>query len=200
MFTKKIKIISGILLLSMLLAACGSFTPVSAPPQNAQPFPRSGGVSPRDGQSFPRGGMMGGRGAQSFSYGNYASNGERIYFTATNDKGEYISYSGGQVYGGGMMMGNYLACVSCHGADGRGGTHSMHMQIMDAPAIYYDALLEMKKEDSGGAPDEYSLDDLRGVVVEGHDTSGERLDPDMPRWQISDEDLADLLAYLETLP
>ena len=62
--------------------------------------------------------------------GSFASNGERIYFTATNEQGEAIPYEGGPALGG-MMMQPRLACVSCHGADGRGGTHVMHMQVME---------------------------------------------------------------------
>ena len=50
----------------------------------------------------------------------FASNGERIYLTATNEKGEIIRYTGGPGTVG-MMMGAYLTCAACHGADGRGG-------------------------------------------------------------------------------
>jgi len=128
-----------------------------------------------------------------------ASNGQQIYFTATDQSGNYISYMGGPAFVS-MMMGSYLTCASCHGNDGHGGTHYMHMIVMDAPAINYDALIEMKQEDSGGMPNDYSLDDLRGAVVEGHDTAGEQLDQNMPRWQMSYDDLADLLAFLKTLP
>ena len=48
-----------------------------------------------------------------------ASNGERIYFTSVNDAGDRISYSGGPKFGG-MMMGTYLTCASCHGPEARG--------------------------------------------------------------------------------
>jgi len=131
--------------------------------------------------------------------GNFLSNGEQIYVTATDQNGQRISYTGGPGFSG-MMMGSLYTCASCHGNDGQGGPHTMHMQVMDAPAVYYDALIEMKKEDSGGNPTDYSLEDLRSAVVEGHDTAGDELDSDMPRWQMNDEDLADLLAFLKTLP
>jgi hypothetical protein len=72
---------------------------------------------------------------------NFTSNGEQIYFTAINERGQRIRYSGGQNFGGMMMgMGNNLACASCHGSDGRGGIHTMHMEVMDAPDIRYPAL------------------------------------------------------------
>ncbi|PIV26079.1 MAG: cytochrome C oxidase subunit II [Anaerolineae bacterium CG03_land_8_20_14_0_80_58_20] len=125
----------------------------------------------------------------------YASNGERIYFTATNDDGEYISYTGGSSYGG--MMGGRLACVSCHGADGRGGLHWMHMQQMDAPDIRYSALAQGEHE---GGIMEYDLEAFRQAVVLGRHPDGEPLGADMPRWSLDEDDLADLFEFLKTLP
>lgn len=131
----------------------------------------------------------------------FASNGQQIYFTATDQSGQPVSYSGGPNFGG-MMMGSYLTCASCHGNNGQGGAHYMRMQVMDAPAINYDGLVQMKQKDSGGTPQPggYSLADFRGAVTQGRDTSGKQLDQNMPRWQMSDQDLADLLAFLKTLP
>lgn len=99
-------------------------------------------------------------------------------------------------------MNSYLTCASCHGRDGRGGIHPMHMQMMDAPPIYYDALVKMMQEESNDASpmSEYSIDDFRRAVVEGKHPDGDELDGDMPRWQMNDNDLADLLAFLKTLP
>ncbi len=131
--------------------------------------------------------------------GDLTSNGQRIYFTATDQSGQAIPYTGGPEFGG-MMMGSYLTCAACHANDGHGGTHYMHMQVMDAPAINYGGLVEIKKKDSGTAPNGYTPNDFRAAVVEGRDTAGEPLNQDMPRWQMSDQDLADLLAFLKTLP
>ncbi len=134
-----------------------------------------------------------------------SSNGERIYFTATNDQGDLIPYEGGPAFGG-MMMQPRLACVSCHGTDGRGGTHVMHMQVMDAPDIRYETLNSEKDEhgSDGESMDhsqsEYDLDMLRQAVVEGKHPDGEALSTDMPRWEMSDQDLADLFEYLKSLP
>jgi len=137
------------------------------------------------------------RGASGFTpNAPFASNGEQIYFTAINAKGEPIRYTGGARYGG-MMMGGRLACVSCHGVDGRGGPHWMHMQPMDAPDIRYSALV--KDEHEGGAM-EYDLEMFRQAVVLGQHPDGEALSADMPRWSLSDEDLAALFEYLKTLP
>ena len=131
------------------------------------------------------------------------ANGERIYFTASSERGTRISYRGGPNFGG-MMMGSYLTCASCHGPNGHGGTHMMHMQFMDAPDITYAALSSDEDEhgeaghgsEHGG---EYSLEDFRRAVIEGEHPDGDRLSQDMPRWQMSDDDLADLFAFIKAL-
>jgi hypothetical protein len=124
--------------------------------------------------------------------GAFDSNGERIYFTATSESGAEISYTGGPSSNGWMMGGGggRLVCASCHGPDGRGGKHSMGMmQVMDAPDIRWSAL-----------EGEFDAEKFRAAVVEGEDPDGTQLSTDMPRWTIGDDDLADLIAYLTTLP
>jgi mono/diheme cytochrome c family protein len=138
--------------------------------------------------------------AQPASNQSSVSNGEQIYFTGADTQGGRITYTGGPNFGG-MMMGSYLTCASCHGPDAHGGRHVMHMEVMDAPAIYYDALTSMMIEESGGtqAAGGYTLGDFRTAVVEGHHPDGDELSSDMPRWQMSDQDLADLFAFLKTI-
>lgn len=161
-----------IILGGMFALACGVFSPVGMSPYGTRPFLN----------------------------GNYDSNGEQIYFTAVNDKGEYISYTGGPSYGG--MMNAQLACVSCHGASGRGGLHSMHMQQMIAPDIRYSALASETDEHGGGDTHagEYDLKTFQQAVVLGQHPDGEALDGNMPHWIFSDDDLADLFEYIKTLP
>jgi mono/diheme cytochrome c family protein len=104
------------------------------------------------------------------------------------------------------MMQLQLACASCHGTDGRGGRHVMHMQVMDAPDIRYQMLNSDTDEHAsdGETTDhskgEYDLDMFRQAVVEGKHPNGEALSTDMPRWEMSDQDLADLFEYLKSLP
>ncbi len=143
-----------------------------------------------------------GRSAGPLFNREFSSNGERIYLTSTNERGEFIRYTGGPGPDG-MMMGGALTCAACHGADGRGGVHTMHMRVMDAPDIRYAALSGESgghEDDHGDEQGEYTLDDFRMAVVEGRHPDGEPLSPDMPRWQLNDEDLADLFEYLKTLP
>ena len=122
--------------------------------------------------------------------GAFASNGERIYFTSTSESGSPITYTGGPTSGRGMMMGGQLACSSCHGPSGQGGKHNMGMmQTMDAKDIRWSTL----------SP-EFDAEKFHQAVVKGEDPDGTQLNSDMPRWNISDADLADLIVFLKTLP
>lgn len=125
-----------------------------------------------------------------------AENGERIYFTATSQRGGRISYTGGPALGG-MMMGSYLTCAVCHGPKGQGGRHTMHMTVMDAPDIRYVELAHEMEEHGGEG--EYDLTTFKKAVVDGEHPDGDSLDRDMPRWKMSDADLADLFAFLQSL-
>jgi mono/diheme cytochrome c family protein len=205
---------SSLLAISLILIACSSLK------QNASPL-----QSPPDGSGMPMGAPgMGGQGgvpSTSMPAGPSGSenpvvpaspqatlspaadpgNGEQIYFTAADKNGSRIRYTGGPNFGA-MMMGSYLTCAACHGPDAHGGRHVMHMQTMDAPPVYYAALTSMLAEESGGTqqPGGYSLDDFRKAVVDGQHPDGDKLDNDMPRWQMSDQDLADVFAFLKTIP
>lgn len=135
--------------------------------------------------------------------GAFDSNGERIYFTATSSRDTRITYSGGPDYDM-MMGGGYLACASCHGPDARGGLHAMMgMAVMDAPDIRWESLAgeagEGHGEEEGHNEGEFDLEQFRLAVVEGKHPDGEPLSEDMPRWNITDEDLEDLAEYLMTL-
>ena len=142
---------------------------------------------------------MGGAGWSS----NFGSNGEMIYYTATNDRGDRIPYSGGPNLGGGMMMGSAVTCAACHGVDGRGGVHTMHMQVMDAPDIRFISLTSESDEHGDhsheGEHSEYGLEEFRRAVVLGQHPDGEPLNRDMPRWQMNDEDLMELFDFLKKL-
>lgn len=88
-------------------------------------------------------------------------------------------------------MGNsFLTCASCHGSDGRGGEYIlMGMQTIEAPDIRWSAL-----------KDEFNDEKFRLAITEGEDPDGKKmLNRDMPRWQIGNEDLADLIGFLKTL-
>jgi len=147
------------------------------------------------GGFYPRWGMHRWRQPRAVQYG---SNGEQIYFTGINSLGEPIFYTGGPDFGG--MMSTVVSCVSCHGRDGGGGWHWMHMQRMQAPDIRYRSLSMELEEHQSAEHAVYGLEDFREAVVEGRHPDGEPLDNNMPRWQLSDDDLADLFEFIQTLP
>ncbi len=133
-------------------------------------------------------GMMGNSGT-AWGTGSFRSNGERIYFTATSERGTQITYANGPESNNWMMMGGRMACVSCHGSNGQGGRHSMGMmQVMDSKDIRWSALQS-----------EFDAEKFRLAVVKGQDPDGTQLKTDMPRWNIGNEDLADLIVFLKTL-
>ncbi len=122
--------------------------------------------------------------------GAFHSNGERIYFTATSERGTAITYTSGPASSGWMMGNGQLTCASCHGPAGRGGVHNMGMmQTMNAPDIRWSALQS-----------EFDAEKFRLAVTQDQDPDGTQMSTDMPRWVISDQDLADLVEYLKTLP
>ncbi|HEC17117.1 MAG TPA: c-type cytochrome [Sedimenticola sp.] len=135
------------------------------------------------------GGMMGGmmknmeeiRGKTAFS-----SNGERIFYTGINARGEAIKNSHG-------MQG--VGCAMCHGADAKG----MKM-MMDVPALTWDSLTAPAghAHPNGRKHPPYTEPSFKVCVLAGADPGGNRLSEMMPRWQMSKEDLDDLIAYLKT--
>lgn len=134
----------------------------------------------------------------------YSSTGEQIYFSGIGGDGLPINYSGGPFFG--MMRGQQLSCASCHGVDGRGGELLAHMRVVRAPNITFTSQIGEQLDDSGDieghahGEEGYNLDDFRQAVVFGRHPDGAPLDSDMPRWQMEDSDLAELFAFLQTLP
>jgi len=128
---------------------------------------------------------------------NYDSNGEQIFFTGVNDAGERIRFNGGPgwfwMHGGG--------CASCHGVDGRGGFPVM-MGTQISPNITYKTLTEGEHEhgeEEGEEHEIYTDELIKRTITKGLEPSGEPLDLIMPRWQMRDKDLNDLIDFLKTL-
>ena len=132
----------------------------------------------------------GGASGTAWGTGAFRSNGEGIYFTSTSERGTAITYTSGPASSRGMMGNGQWACASCHGPNGSGGVHSMGMmQTMTAKDIRWSAL-----------QNEFDADKFRLAITKGQDPDGTQLNTDMPRWNIGNDDLADLIAFLKTLP
>ncbi len=120
-----------------------------------------------------------------------ATRGEWIFRTGTDPDGQPIPYSGGM----GMMQ---ASCAGCHGADG----HGLRTPMFVSPNIAYRNLTNpsgMQEPDGTRGPT-YTDDLIRRAVTQGIDPEGKPLDWPMPRWQLTDAEWGDLLAYLKTLP
>ncbi|MFC2067814.1 c-type cytochrome [Chloroflexota bacterium] len=124
----------------------------------------------------------------SCSSTRYKSNGERIYFAATSSSGKPIASQGF------TMMHGRIACVNCHGADGHGGNVNMMMTSFEAPNITWG---ELTGQHESHAP--YTEATIKDAITKGVEPNGEELEIYMPRWQMAEEDLDDLLIFLKTL-
>jgi mono/diheme cytochrome c family protein len=125
--------------------------------------------------------------------GTDTSLGARIYLDGLGEDGVVPRTATGP----GMMGGG---CVSCHGIDGRGGTFSMMMGRFEAPDVTYATLTGEHASEGEHAEDaEWTDDDIRRAIEDGLKPDGDRLDPFMPRWQMSDMEFDALLEYLKEL-
>ncbi len=143
-----------------------------------------------------RWGMMGGPGGLPLKT-RYESNGERIYYTGVSERMGPIRFEGGPMWlamhGGG--------CVSCHGVDGRGGVPVM-MGTAIPTNIRYAALTDKEAHVHGKEEKThpvYTDSLIKRATTEGVNPAGKSLDWTMPRWQMTEDDLNDVIAYLKTL-
>lgn len=123
----------------------------------------------------------------------YVSNGQLIYFTGSNERGERIPFEGGPnwlyMHGG--------SCATCHGADGRGGAPVM--MGTDVPSdIRYHHLIEEEHEEGEEHPP-FTDETIKRAITLGLNPAGEPLDLTMPRWHMSNQDVEDVLEFLKTL-
>lgn len=126
------------------------------------------------------------------SNSNLAERGAIIFNTGRDPDGQPIANSGGT----GMMM--RTSCATCHGANGRG----LSTPSFVSPNITYRNLTDPAGmvEPDGGHGMKYTDDLIRRAVTQGVDPEGQSLDSVMPRWQLTDAEWSDLLAYLKMLP
>jgi hypothetical protein len=128
----------------------------------------------------------------------FASNGERIYYTGADASGPIprTIAGAGAMPGFGMMAA--VACVDCHGVDGRGGQTRMMYGGVDIPDIRYATLTGPRSEEGTTVP-AWTESDIVRAVRDGVEPDGRRLEAPMPRWAITDTDATDLIGYLKEL-
>ena len=115
--------------------------------------------------------------------------GERIYFTGTGARGRRIPYRGGSM--GWRLRG--AGCADCHGADRRGGKRMMPEFWRRAPPITPPALFAQGSVERAAYDPRSSL---RQAIRDGIGRDGQTLAYEMPRWEMSDLELSELIFYL----
>ncbi|MEW5745722.1 MAG: ABC transporter substrate-binding protein [Nitrospirota bacterium] len=121
--------------------------------------------------------------------------GRHIYIRTESPSGEKI-----RAYIGKDLMeapGSAMPCAGCHGMDGLGRPESgviptnVTWEHMTKP---YGV-----RHESGRTHPPYTGETLARSIAEGIDPAGNRLDPSMPLYLLSKQDMADLVAYMKRL-
>jgi hypothetical protein len=133
--------------------------------------------------------------------GGFASNGERIFYTGVGHDGAISvawAYRSGfpGMMGTGMM--GQIGCVTCHGADGRGRVMRMIGPVIEVPDIRYSTLTSPHQDTSGTTPG-WTDAQISTAVRRGVEPDGKALDAFMPKWEMDDTDMRDVLDYLKEL-
>jgi hypothetical protein len=119
--------------------------------------------------------------------------GRSIYVNGTDLSGTPIPRSSSL----GMMAGG--GCITCHGADGKGGTISMMMAgEFDVPDIRWSTLSQPMTM-GGQTEPAYDPTTFARAVREGIGSDSDDLQAPMPQWQLTDDQINALIAYLKTL-
>jgi len=130
-------------------------------------------------------------------WGSSSSPGQRIYYTGADAAGPIPRALAGGGFTGPGMMGN-VACVGCHGEDGRGGRIGMMYGTVDVPDIRY-ATLTTARSEEGTTVAAWTDADIARAIRDGIEPNGQRLKAPMPRWSMTDTDISDVIGYLKEL-
>ena len=100
---------------------------------------------------------------------------------------------GGRIHGSLDLRGTAVACISCHGADARGGGEA----FVKAPDIRWHTLSKaFSPRRAGMTRPPYNRSTFSRAIHQGVASSGRSLDPAMPRFDLSQDETEALLSYL----
>src|SRR3989442_3256734 len=123
------------------------------------------------------------------------SRGKQIYVRGTSPSGkEILAYLGESSM---EMPGSAMACANCHGLDGQGKPEGG----VSPSNLTWEALTKpygVTHADGRQHPP-YTERALELAITRGTDPAGNKLLRVMPRYQMSRDDLADLILYLKRL-
>lgn len=121
--------------------------------------------------------------------------GKQIYFGGTSARGNEINAVVGEEAT--LLPAMAVPCVNCHGYDGlgrpEGGVVPTDIRWSQLAKPYGHV------HEHGRRHGPFSEENLGRSIVAGVDPAGNRLDPSMPMYLLSEADLADLVAYIKTL-
>src|SRR4029453_19410284 len=123
------------------------------------------------------------------------SRGKQIYVQGTSRSGkDILAYVGDESI---EVPGSAMACANCHGFDGQGKPESG----VSPSDITWEALTKPygAVHADGRRHPAYTERGLELAITRGRDPAGNKLLNVMPRYQMSQEDLADLILYLKRL-
>ncbi|OJH41599.1 hypothetical protein BON30_08295 [Cystobacter ferrugineus] len=120
--------------------------------------------------------------------------GRKIYLEGESPTGREIS---AEIGAGARLPGSAVPCANCHGEEGRGRPEGGLLP----PEITWSQLTRPygHHHPNGRRHASFSDKSVARAVAEGLDPDGNRLDPAMPRYSMSAEDMASLMAYLQHL-
>lgn len=126
---------------------------------------------------------------------NSEQRGRQIYFEGVSPGGNAITAFIGKERV--KVRGTVATCASCHGPDGLGrpeaGVIPSNIRWSSLSKTYGNTSPTGRKFPA------YDEDGLKECLVDGYDPAGNRLDTSMPVYEVSDEDMDDLIAYLKVL-
>jgi cytochrome c553 len=118
--------------------------------------------------------------------GDPDSVGARIFRAGVRGEKTEIPRAVQRVPAGALTM---AGCARCHGTFGLGGPVPVEWGSAFAPPITYDDLMQAGYTDAG----------IGAAVRTGIDAHGRMLSVLMPRWDLSDQEITELIAHLKAL-
>lgn len=121
--------------------------------------------------------------------------GKKIYTTGEGSSGKSIEALVGA--DATELPATSVPCVGCHGEDGKGRPEG---NIVPPNITFeYLTLAYGHQHDNGRKHPAFTEDSFITAISKGMDSAGNQLDYAMPRYDLSDSDSADLIAYLKRL-
>jgi ABC-type branched-subunit amino acid transport system substrate-binding protein len=120
--------------------------------------------------------------------------GKRIYVEGESPSGRALRAI---IAGGTTVAASVVPCASCHGADGLGRAEGG----LSPPELIWPELMKSygHAHENGRRHPGFDERSLARAITSGVDSGGNALDGVMPRYAISQQDLASLIAYLKIL-